>query len=178
MEAEKAESRKQVTIERSTKAYYSTTSLLKKLGYEYQVIVLKKDIIEANKLQSSELSIPLATNIYEIKRLLIVEDHPRAIESSYIAADLIPEFYNVSLENEPLYTILSEKYNIDIDKSEERIIVAEASKSERELLKADGEVMVITGKSYDRNGQIIELYETVSVCDFFKFKGETIHYDK
>lgn len=163
-----------IVIERSTKAYYSTSSLLKKLGYNYQVIVLKRDLIESTKTQSKALGISLASNVYEIKRLLIVEGTPKAIETSFISAELIPEFYNVNLESSPLYTILSDKYNIQIDKSEERIVLAEASKNEKELLKLkDTDVIVITGTSYDTNGRIIELYNTVAVCDFFEFKGET-----
>lgn len=170
---------KSITIERSTKAYYSTTSLLKKLEYSFQVVVLKNDLIESNKFQSRELDIPLASNVYEIKRLLIVEDRPRAIESSFIAAENIPEFYNVDLNNKPLYSLLNEKYGIEIDKSDERIIVTEAKNSEKELLKLEEDhVIVITGKSYDRNEKIIELYETVALCDFFEFKGDTLHYDK
>lgn len=168
---------KPITIERNTKAYYSTTSLLKKYGYNYQVIVLKKDIIEANKTISNELNIPLASNVYEIKRLVIVEGKPKAIETSFIAAELIPDFYSINIENKPLYTILNDKYNIQIDKSEERIIVAEATKSERELLslKDDLDVMVINGSSGDKTGRIVELYQTVAVYNFFEFKGVNLH---
>ena len=166
-----------ITIERNTKAYYSTTSLLKKYGYNYQVIVLKKDIIEANKTISTELNIPLASNVYEIKRLVIVEGKPKAIETSFIAAELIPDFYSVNIENKPLYTVLNDKYNIQIDKSEERIIVTEATKSERELLslKDELDVMVINGNSGDKTGRIVELYQTVAVYDFFEFKGVNLN---
>lgn len=163
-----------ITIERSTKAYYSTTTLLKKLGYNFQIIVLKKDLVESTKTQSHALGIPLASNIYEIKRLLIVEGCPKAIETSFIPAELIPEFYNVSLEASALYMILSDKYNIEIDKSEERIVLSEASRNEKELLKLkEDDVVVITGTSYDTEGRLIELYNTVAVCDFFEFRGET-----
>lgn len=168
--------KKNITIERSTKAYYSTSSLLRKLGYNFKIVVLKKDLIESNKIQSRELNIPLASNVYEIKRLIIVEDEPKLIETSFISADLIPDFHTVDLENEPLYTVLNDKYGIEIDRSEERIIVVEASKNEKELLKLDEDyVMVITGTSSDRKGEIVEIYNTVAVCDFFEFKGETIH---
>ena len=70
--------------------------------------------------------------------------------------------------------ILSDTYNIEIDKSEERIVLSEASRNEKELLKLkEDDVVVITGTSYDTEGRLIELYNTVAVCDFFEFKGET-----
>jgi len=69
-----------ITIERNTKPDLSTTRILKNKGIDFKLVVLKKDLIEANKNISRSLNVPLASYVYEIKRLLIVQGIPKAIE--------------------------------------------------------------------------------------------------
>ena len=65
-----------ITIERCTNANTSTTTLLEEMGVDFKLLVLKKDLVEANKNISRSLNIPIASYVYEIKRLLIVENAP------------------------------------------------------------------------------------------------------
>ena len=97
-----------ITIERCTNANTSTTTLLEEMGVDFKLLVLKKDLVEANKNISRSLNIPIASYVYEIKRLLIVENVPKAIETSFVPMKIIPGFQTVDLENTSLYSILKE----------------------------------------------------------------------
>ena len=162
-----------ITIERCTNANTSTTTLLEEMGVDFKLLVLKKDLVEANKNISRSLNIPIASYVYEIKRLLIVENVPKAIETSFVPMKIIPGFQTVDLENTSLYSILKEKYGIEIERSEEVITLEKATNIEKELLQTeDDEVLAINGTSSDRRGIIVESYNTVTVSDFFVFKSE------
>lgn len=169
----KKQDKSTITIERCKNANSSTTTVLEDMGVDFKVIVLKKDLIEANKTISRNLNIPLASYVYEIKRLLIVEDIPKAIETSFVPMKIIPNFEIVDLEHKSFYGVLKELYNIEIERSEEVITIEKANKIEKALLQInEDEVLAINGISSDKSGMIIEAYNTISVCDFFVFKSE------
>jgi len=162
-----------ITIERNTKPDLSTTRILKNKGIDFKLVVLKKDLIEANKNISRSLNVPLASYVYEIKRLLIVQGIPKAIEISFIPMDLIPGFESIEIEQNSLYEVLKKEYGIEIDRSEETITLIKAGNAEKMLLRLkDDDLISINGVSSDKTGTIVEMYQTIAVCDFFIFKSE------
>ena len=164
-----------VTIVRSTDAFSSTTVMLERLGYEYDIRVLKNQVIEANKLISLTLGLPLASPVCEIRRLLSVERCPKAIEISYIPYAMVRGMERKDLSGCSLYRLMREEYAIHICESEEEILIAEASEEEIRLLglPQGSDVMVIDGVATDQRGKRVESYQTIAVTDFYIFRSVT-----
>ena len=57
-------------------------------------------------------------------------------------------------------------------KSEEEILIVEASEEEQRLLDCrDKELMMIRGTTYKEEPELFEYFEIVSVSDFYRFRS-------
>lgn len=129
-------------------------------------------MIEANKLISEQLQIPIATRIFSYRKLRIVEGKPRSVEQVYIEYEKVRGIETLPLENRSLYRVLREQFGYDICRNEEEIRIVHASEEEAQLLQVedDAEILMSTGLTYLDSMKPLEYFQIVAIPSFFKFR--------
>lgn len=132
-------------------------------------------MIEANKLISEQLQIPIATRIFSYRKLRIVEGKPRSVEQVYIEYEKVRGIETLPLENRSLYRVLREQFGYDICRNEEEIRIVHASEEEAQLLQVedDAEILMSTGLTYLDSMKPLEYFQIVAIPSFFKFRSVT-----
>lgn len=167
--------KKDICILRDIDSFSSVTdeNLINKFSYRYQVV--EKAIQESNRFISKALNIPLASKILYLQKVGITEGEPKTIEKVYIDYNKVPGIEKLDLDEESFYSILKREYGIEINQSEEEILVVDANEKEIEILnlKEDSEILLIKGTTYTNDHEPLEYFEIVSVTDFYKFRSVT-----
>jgi DNA-binding GntR family transcriptional regulator len=165
----------EIFVLRNIDTFSSTSSgTLISQGFSYRYEVLEMSIIESNRFISKALGIPLASKVFSFSKVRIVEDQPKSIEKIYIEYNKIPGIEKMNLSKESFYSIIKREYSIEINQSEEEILIVEANEREKQILRLeeDSEVLLIKGTTFIHNHEPFELFEIVSIPDFYKFRSE------
>ena len=170
------ESKSDVFVLKELEHFSSVTDAIKaqKLSYEYRV--LECEVIEANRRISKQLDIAIASKVFCLQKVRYVEGKPRSIEKTYIDYALVEGIEHHDFENESFYVVLREQYGLSTNKSEEEILIVDATEEEAKLLELDedNEVLLIKGKSYiDSKVSPLEYFELVSLPSFYRFRSVT-----
>lgn len=86
-------------------------------------LLMKKKEIEPSESIRRALEIKPEQKVYELSRIRLIKlfnEEPAALETSYIASNLVPNFTNYTFEGR-LYDLLHDEYGIDIIKAENYI---------------------------------------------------------
>lgn len=160
-------------IERATIPMTSITENIENKGYEYRYRILDQSIIEATRMVSEKLLIPIASKVFSYKKVRIVENYPKSIEQVYIDANKVPGLEKINLENKSLYKILEKEYGYEVIKNDEEIKIVKANKEEIGLLQLEENdaIMYITGTTYADNLSPLEYYEISSIPEFFIYRS-------
>lgn len=165
--------KKDVYILRNIDQFDSVTEAIISSGFSYKYQVIENSILESNRFISKALDIPLASKVFCFEKVRIVEDKPRSIEKVYIDYDKIPGIEKLDLSKDSFYSILKRKYGIEINQSEEEILIVDANEKERKILNLEegSEVLLIKGSTYVNDQQPFEYFEIASLTDFYKFRS-------
>lgn len=159
---------------REIEKYSSVTNYLILNNYNFRNIVIQKEVIESNLRISKKLNIPLATKVFVLKRLRMVENLPCAIETTYHIFDDVKDIveHNFS-DKESLNTIIETNTKLQVCRSSEKLSLTNSTVVESDLLKIpkNSQILLIKGNQWDSSGRIIEYFEVVSVPEFYRFKG-------
>jgi DNA-binding GntR family transcriptional regulator len=163
-----------VFVLRNIDKFASVTDAIISHGFSYKYQVLEMSIIESNRFISKALDIPLASKVFCFEKVRIVENEPKSIEKVYIDYKKIPGIDKFDLSKESFYSIIKREYGIEINQSEEEILIVEANKRESQILslKEGSDVLFIKGITFIHDQVPFECFEIVSVADFYKFRSE------
>ncbi|WP_408011196.1 GntR family transcriptional regulator [Pseudalkalibacillus sp. A8] len=99
---------------------------------------------EAGKNLSNLFRIGPEDDVYKINRIKLQDDQPVAIEYSFIPASLFPDFQVSTIENDLLYNMFQEKYDMKLDKAKIYFNTILADEYEANLLKVPiGEQLIV-----------------------------------
>ncbi|MDD3174439.1 MAG: GntR family transcriptional regulator [Herbinix sp.] len=164
---------KDVFITHELNKFGSISEELKAKGYNFHYKIMDMKVIESNRYISRQLSIPLASKVFYLKKIRIVKEEPKTIENVYIDCRLVDGFVKEQIDDVSFYHVLEEKYGYKTIRSEEEILIVEASEEERNLLHLKGkeEILLIKGITYIDNIKPFEYFEISSVTDFYHFRS-------
>lgn len=162
-----------VFILRELDKFASITDSIKAQNLALENKVLEQKVVEANYYISKQLEVPLATKLFYLSKLRIVEGLPRSIEKTYIELDQVKELKEVDLNNISFYSVLEEKTGIKTIKSQEEMLIVEANEEECELLNlTEGdEVLLLKGTTYKDEIKPFEYFEIISIPSFYRFRS-------
>ncbi|WP_221566690.1 GntR family transcriptional regulator [Alkalihalobacillus sp. TS-13] len=99
---------------------------------------------EAGKSLGNLLRIDPEDDVYKINRIKLQDDKPVAIEFSFIPASLFPDFQVSTIENDLLYNMFQEKYDMKLEKAKVYFNTILADEYEANLLKVPiGEQLIV-----------------------------------
>ena len=163
---------KNISILRDLAVCQSVSEALTKQGLTFEYRILNLEIKEANRFISRMLKISLGTPVLFLRKLRVIEDIPKSIESTYMVYEKVKGVEKEDLEHCSFYELIREKFGYVTQKSEEEILVVTPSPKEQELLQTkDQECLMIRGTSYVEERIPFEYFEIVAISDFYKFRS-------
>lgn len=129
----------------------STTESIKLMGKEMYVKILKFSKIEVDKELTTKLKLPIGTPIYEVIRLRVVDNEKVSIELTYIPLSIAPNLEKKDIENRSLYNILTEKYTVNLYKSNQLITADKANKQIAEYLEIPPKTTIVRQEGLIQN---------------------------
>lgn len=146
------------------------TKEMKDKGIAFTLKSTKISIVKANEVIAEGLGVSLDDNVFCLNRIYYVDQQPLASITSYL-----PGYLNISVDEETykgsLYEYLEKSKNIVISKAYEDIEVAFSNKQiSKDLELADGSAVLLrTRKSFDQNGNPIELVQSYYRPEKYKY---------
>lgn len=104
-----------------TSAYYPTRTVTSK--------VLKFEIIAASERIANKLNIPVASHVYDIERVRILDSKPIVMENTFMPVSVIPDLALKNVE-ESIYEYIQDTLGMKIQSAHRNITVRKASDSE------------------------------------------------
>lgn len=121
--------------------------------------ILSSSIIQADESLAGKFALPVGESLLKLHRLLFIDDEPFIIETSYYPLLHLPNLEKNIWESPSTYSILKNKYGIDIKRSSKTLEIVFASEYEANIFHCDlGSPLFATEKlSYDQEGRAIHL---------------------
>lgn len=153
--------------------YDSVTDMVKHNGSTLRTKVITKEIIETNRYLSKYLEMPLATKIFHLVRLRIIDGIPATIESSWLPMNLIQGIEQEELEDCAFYEVLEKRYGIQMKERNEELMIVRATPFESAYLPVHTEdsLLMIKGIVKNQEDTIFEYFENTALPDLYIFKG-------
>lgn len=161
-------------ILRDMERFESITATLeaRKIRSEYRV--MNMEVTESNRYISQKLKIPIASRIFYLRKMRLLDGVPKSIEKTYILYDKVRGVEKADLEKQSFYRVLQEMFGYVTRRSEEEILIVAAGENEKELLDCgDEELMMIKGITYKEEPEPFEYFEIVAVSDLYEFRSVT-----
>ena len=150
--------------------FYSFTEEMKKLGKKPISKVLSFEIIEADRKISRELKLPETTKVYKFTRLRLADKTPMMLEETFVPLELFPDITKEALEENALYDIFREQYQVEIKMADEYFTPVMANENEAKLLQIPSMLpsLRIERLTFSVNN-VIEYTNTIARGDKFKY---------
>ena len=107
-----------------------------------------------------------------LKRLSRLDDKPYSISTNYVPYERLEGILNEDFTSSGLYTILEQKYNMELIYGESTIEIVTATKEEAELLnvKMDAPLFFLEGISFLKNDKPLVFYQTIHIGENSKIR--------
>ena len=144
-------------VARSLGNLYSFTEDMKKIG-----ITPSSKILSYRLVRKDECSSPLqrfkSERLIEVVRLRLANDTPLLLEKTFLSVDLCPDLSWERLENNALYSILSEHYGLKPRRAVETYEAIIMTEEESKLLDCDKGLpaFLLKRSTWDQNEVMIE----------------------
>lgn len=124
----------------------------------------------ASQTTADTLGIKQGDEVFHLERLRLADGTPMAFESNYISAGLCPNLDEHDLEKESLYHVLAREYGIRMQRAEEVLEAARASRHEATLLsiKSGAPVLCVRRIIYSDANNAIESVRTLYRADRYR----------
>lgn len=123
------------------------------------------------KLQKA-LDLPEREEVFEIKRLRLVDGEPYALETAYLPVSLCDGLTMEKLDNKSLYDILLSEYGLKMDYAHQTIEAVILDEYESEILQVPQKsiALMLSRKTYLEGDKPMELTKAVYRGDKYKFE--------
>lgn len=136
--------------------------------------VLSKSLLPAPFELAQTLGIEPGSEIVELRRLRLADDHPVAIELAHLSHAVCPGLLDRDLSDVSLYDVLRSLYGITLGSARQTIEASQPVAEERLLLELPARVPVlrIHRLTSDSTGRVIEFVRAVYRGDRYQLNVE------
>ncbi len=160
-------------FEEDSSNYVGFSSFWQKNGHRTSSKIIKFAKTGANLKTANMLGIPLGSDIYELKRVRLIDDVLVSIETSFIEESCCPGLLTCNLnETASLYQVLKEKYGLTVVNQQQTIRTTKLREDEADLLclKTGAPAFYITAVGLTESGTCIEWSISISRADRFAIR--------
>jgi GntR family transcriptional regulator len=131
--------------------------------------LVRRELIEAQDLLATDLAVPVATAVVHVERVLLIDDEPIGLESTYLPQHRVPRLVHDFDPATSLYAYLR-SIGIELTGADERIETVLATPREAALLtSAPALPMLLLNRiSRDADGRPVECVRTLFRGDRFR----------
>lgn len=142
-------------------------------NYKLKTVILNQELHLSSAFVTRVLELSSKEDIFELKRLRIINDIPISIETSFLRASLLPNIDHFNFENESLYKTIKENFDRQVTITSEEILIVRATKYESSLLNIQfgSDLTMIKGISFDQFNSPIEYFESVNLPELYTFQS-------
>ncbi|MBM7624589.1 GntR family transcriptional regulator [Sporohalobacter salinus] len=150
--------------------FYSFTEEMKKIGKEPTSKVIEFKKINSNKKLARKMDLDIGVKLYQFTRLRLADGEPMMLETSYLPYDRFPGITKEDLENNAMYDIFMNRFNVSFSQAEEIFQPVAAKQEEAEHLNIDPGIpsMRLKRITYENN-EVIEYTVGIARGDKFKY---------
>jgi len=147
---------------------------MKSRGWKPSTKLLNLRRFPANEEIAGRLQIRAGDDVIEISRLRLADGRPMAYETRYLSYKTCPHLLEEDLENQPIHTLLIDKYNIPLVRAWYTIEARVLSPKEAELLQVDpgSASFAVERVTYTTNDRPVTWYRTIYRGDAYHFTAE------
>ena len=164
-------------IEQALNSLTSFTQDMAQRGMKAGGRVLSFKEIAPDPTIRKTLGLSAQDKVFECVRLRLADEEPMALETTTLVASICPGLQREDLENQSLYKILAERWNIQLDYATQSLEPIVAPPYEANLLHvAPGSPLLLMHRvTYDQSGRAFEHVKSLYRGDRYKFVTE-LHY--
>ena len=151
------------------------TEDMRKRGMRSGARVLRLELTAAPALPARALQVdPGSSTVLLLERLRLAGGEPMALETCYIHFDGAHKLLKENFEDQSLYVLLTEKYDIVPTRAEQQMEAALCNQREQELLGLEEAAPVLRNRrvTFDQRGRPFEYTESVYRGDRYVFYAE------
>lgn len=158
-------------IEQDLTALVSTTEDMRQRGWNLVTRVLSLRRAQASEAVAAALDLPVASPVFELRRLRIVDDLPLSVQAAYLPVVLCPALEQDDLTGS-LYRLLESRYGLRLWTARETLRARGATNEEAATLAIPpaSPVMYAERTTYAAGGQAVEYLEAAWRGDRYDFK--------
>jgi len=112
----------------------SFSESVKKEGKKPSSIILEKNKVVPSARISQVLQLNCHDHVWNFKRLMLANNEPIGVQTSYFSVDTLPKFDQHVYDNVSLYEILRNEYAVHIDNAVETYSAVQLDEEEKRLL--------------------------------------------
>ena len=129
--------------------------------------ILEKSIEHANKELAGILGISVGDDVFYIRRLIVEEEYPMAIDNLFVAAALFPDLFALLLDDVSFYRLIDEHYRYEFGNESLTLDASTARGDEGQLLQCPtGSPLFILRKSMAcADGRILHYSKSIIRAD-------------
>jgi GntR family transcriptional regulator len=138
--------------------FRSVTDQLREAGHKGKVKMLQRALQAPSAEVAEALDLGPREKAVLLRRLVLANDAPLSVNTSWFPAKLVPGMQKVQLEDSSVWSYLAEKYGLVIASTDNKIEVVEGGVAEAEALQVDYATPLIKLSSCfrDKLGQPVE----------------------
>jgi GntR family transcriptional regulator len=123
---------------------------MRALGRHPTARVVSKQIVEAGECVARQLALPVGTLVVRIERVRLADNVPMSFDETYLPREIGEKVMENDLENEPIFSLLEQKYNLQLVEAEYRLeaVSAEAAVARALGISAGSPIFLIERTSY------------------------------
>ncbi len=143
----------------------SFTEDMQARGFTPHSRVLTQEVLEADEELQSTLRLSAGKRVLHLVRLRLADDHPIAIQASYISLALCSGLEAENFQDQSLFALLRSKYYLYPTWTEVDVQAVPANKEEAQLLEVrpNDPLLVIRGKTFTDSFEPIETVRTTYI---------------
>nr|HID12237.1 GntR family transcriptional regulator [Anaerolineae bacterium] len=161
-------------IERQAAKLVPFTRGMQRRGYVpgVKVITFERRPVEASVAR--ELSLPVSTPVYYIRRLRLINQEPVMLERVTIPVHRFPDLERYDLAERSIYEVMETEYGVSISRARQSLEPVIATEYEAELLgvKPGAPLMLERRLGFDQDDQPVEYGKDLYRGDRFRFVTE------
>lgn len=150
----------------------SFTEDMKAKGLQVDTRIISFQKKSATRKIQKALGLLEKENVFEIKRLRLVEHEPYALETAYLPVKLCEGLSAEKLDNKSLYDVLRSEYGLNMDYAHQTIEAVIVDEYESEILQVPEKsiALMLSRKTYLEGERPMEYTKAVYRGDKYKFE--------
>ena len=154
-----------------TDGFYQT---VKRSGREITTKVVHMDFCETPKNIGRKMKLPLGHKLFRLVRIRYLDGIPVMISTAFLDAERFPGLEALDFENNSLYSLLKQHYNVEISGGHEKLSITYCDAQEAGYLEMEEGAPVIyqSGVTMDEKDVVFEYFKEITRSEYICYASE------